>query len=180
MTPATMTPATMTPATMTSAIVTSATVRRLAWLAGGLLLAACATGGKQRAPAPAHVAQAPPTAQQQVFAAETAFAKSLEDRDFSAFVRFLSHDAVFFSNSGVERGVTQIAEAWQPLFKDKVAPFSWAPDAVEVVASGDLAWSTGVVVVNGNVVGRFNSVWRREGPKTWRIVFDKGERIFAP
>jgi ketosteroid isomerase-like protein len=144
------------------------------------LLAACAAGPKTRSPAPPPVAAAPPTPQQQVFATETAFAKSMADRDFSMFVRFLSQDAVFFSSSGVERGVAQIAEAWQPLFKEKVAPFSWAPDAVEVLPSGDLALSTGVVVVNGKVVGRFNSVWRREGSKTWRIVFDKGERVCTP
>lgn len=145
-----------------------------------LLVEACASGAKTRSPAPAHVTPAPPTAQQQVFATETAFAQSMADRDFSAFVRFLSHDAVFFSNAGVERGVTQIAESWQPLFKDKLAPFSWAPDAVEVLPSGDLALSTGVVVVNGKIVGRFNSIWRREAPKTWRIVFDKGERVCTP
>jgi ketosteroid isomerase-like protein len=144
------------------------------------LMQGCASGPKTRSPAPPHVAPAPPTPQQQVFAAETAFAKSMADRDFSVFVRFLSRDAVFFSSSGVERGVPQIAEAWQPLFKDKLAPFSWAPDAVEVLPSGDLALSTGVVVVNGQIVGRFNSVWRREAPNTWRIVFDKGERVCTP
>jgi ketosteroid isomerase-like protein len=144
-----------------------------------LLLEACASGAKTRSPPP-HVTSPPPTAQQQVFATEKAFAQSMADRDFSAFVRFLSHDAVFFSSEGVEHGVTQIAASWQPLFKDKVAPFSWAPDAVEVLPSGDLALSTGVVVVNGRIVGRFNSVWRREAAKTWRIVFDKGERVCTP
>lgn len=159
----------------------SRTLRLTALLAAALfLVAACASGAKTRSPGSPHVTPAPPTAQQQVFATETAFAKSMADRDFSVFVRFLSRDAVFFSSSGVERGVTQIAEAWQPLFKDKLAPFSWAPDAVEVLPSGDLALSTGVVVVNGKIVGRFNSVWRREGPKTWRIVFDKGERVCTP
>jgi ketosteroid isomerase-like protein len=156
-------------------------LRLMALLGATLFLVeACASGAKTRSPAPPHVTPTAPTAQQQVFATETAFAQSMADRDFSAFVRFLSHDAVFFSNAGVERGVTQIAEAWQPLFKDKTAPFSWAPDAVEVLPSGDLALSTGVVVVNGKIVGRFNSVWRREGPKTWRIVFDKGERVCTP
>jgi hypothetical protein len=24
------------------------------------------------------------------------------------------------------------------------------------------------------VVGRFNSIWRREAPGVWRVVFDKG------
>jgi len=33
------------------------------------------------------------------------------------------------------------------------------------------------VYVEGKEVGRFNSVWRLEGPNTWRIVFDKGEAV---
>jgi hypothetical protein len=48
---------------------------------------------------------------------------------------------------------------------------------VEVLASGDLALSTGPVVVKGKVVGRFNSIWRLEAPNTWHIVFDKGESV---
>jgi ketosteroid isomerase-like protein len=155
-------------------------VKRLAVLLATVWLGACASGPKTHSPAPPLATPTRPTAQQEVFATEKAFAKSMADRDFSVFVRFLSRDAVFFSSSGLERGVTQIAEAWQPYFKDKVAPFSWAPDSVEVLPSGDLAWSTGVVVVNGNIVGRFNSIWRREAPKTWRIVFDKGERVCPP
>jgi len=48
---------------------------------------------------------------------------------------------------------------------------------VEVLASGDLAQSSGPVIVNDRVVGRFNSIWRLEAPHTWRIVFDKGEPV---
>jgi hypothetical protein len=63
------------------------------------------------------------------------------------------------------------------LFRDTKPPFSWAPDHVVVLASGDLAMSTGPVTVNDKVVGRFNSIWRLDAHHTWRIVFDKGEPV---
>jgi hypothetical protein len=44
-----------------------------------------------------------------------------------------------------------------------------------VLESGTLALSTGPVVdTSGEVVGRFNSIWRLEAPGVWKIVFDKG------
>jgi hypothetical protein len=67
----------------------------------------------------------------------------------------------------------------EPLFDGSKAPFPWAPDHVEVLVSGDLALSTGPVIVNDKVVARFNSIWRLEAPHTWRIVFDKGQPVCA-
>jgi ketosteroid isomerase-like protein len=110
---------------------------------------------------------------------ELAFAKAMADRNYNAFVRYLSGDAIFFGDGKIQHGAAEVSAAWKPLFRDSRAPFSWAPDHVEVLASGDLAISTGPVVVNGKVVGRFNSIWRLEAPHTWRIVFDKGEPVCA-
>ena len=115
----------------------------------------------------------------QVRATEIAFAKTMADRDFSAFQSHLSKDAVFFGDTSVSHGVDEVSAKWKPLFAKPAAPFSWAPDKVEVLKSGDLALSTGPVYVDGKLVGRFNSVWRREAPGTWRIVFDKGEPLGA-
>ena len=115
----------------------------------------------------------------QVRATELAFAKTMADRDFSAFQSHLSKDAVFFGDTSVAHGVDEVSAAWKPLFAKPSAPFSWAPDEVEVLKSGDLALSTGPVYVDGKVVARFNSIWRREAPGTWRIVFDKGESVYA-
>jgi ketosteroid isomerase-like protein len=160
------------------------TLKLVALVAGAVALLTSCAGSKPKsgtAPPPMVITEKPhtPTVKEQVLAAELAFAKTFSDRDFSAFARFLSRDAIFFSQSGVERGPAQIAAVWEPLFKDNVAPFSWTPDAVEVLGSGDLALSTGVVLVGGKVVGRFNSVWRLEAGHTWRVVFDKGEQICA-
>ncbi len=114
-------------------------------------------------------------AAEEVRSTETAFAKTMADRDLDAFARFISSDAIFFDGEKIQRGRAEILAAWKPLFADSMAPFSWSPDRVEVLASGDLAFSTGRVRFNGQVVGRFNSIWRLEAPHTWHIVFDKGE-----
>lgn len=114
-------------------------------------------------------------AQQQVLAAERAFAQSMADRDRAAFARFVADEAIFFGAGEPLRGKAQVLEGWSNYFDGAAAPFSWAPDQVEVLASGTLALSTGLVRdPQGKVVARFNSVWRLEAPGEWRVVFDKG------
>ncbi len=118
---------------------------------------------------------APPSAVEQVFAAERAFAKSMAERNFNSFAGFISKEAVFFAGTNPLRGKVQVTDEWSEYFKDPTAPFSWDPDQVEVLESGSLALSTGPVRdPAGNIVARFNSIWRLEAPGVWRIVFDKG------
>lgn len=113
----------------------------------------------------------------QVIAAERAFATTMAQRDFKAFLTFLSPDAIFFSGSTVERGPAQIAEQWAPYFQGRPAPFAWQPDDVQVLSDGKLALSTGPLLQGGHVVGRFNSVWRLEAPGVWHVILDKGEEV---
>lgn len=112
---------------------------------------------------------------EQVYAAERAFARSMADRDFSAFGQHVAVDAVFFGEGAPQRGRDAVLAAWSPLFDAPQAPFSWEPDDVEVLTSGGLALSTGPVRnPQGQVIARFNSIWRREADGRWRVVFDKG------
>lgn len=140
-----------------------------------LVTAGCESSGQTRGSHDATRKEA--TAHDQVVATERAFAKTMADRDFGAFLQFLSSEAIFFSGTTVEHGPSEIETTWKPYFKGAVAPFSWVPDNVQVVSSGNLALSTGPVYVDGKEVGRFNSVWRLEAPNKWRIVFDKGEAV---
>jgi ketosteroid isomerase-like protein len=144
----------------------------------GLALALCACLGA-RSPGRPATDRPPPHAEEEVRATELAFARSMAERSFADFVSHLSKDAVFFDEGSVLHGADAVAVAWKPLFAAPAAPFSWSPDHVEVLPSADLALSTGPVVVNGKVVGRFNSIWRLEAPHVWRIVFDKGESSCA-
>jgi ketosteroid isomerase-like protein len=120
---------------------------------------------------PAHAALV-----QQVIATERAFARSMAERDFTAFASLLSEQAVFFDGKSVLRGKAAVAAGWKPQFDGPVPPFSWEPDQVEVLGDGTLALSTGPVrAPSGKVIARFNSIWRQESPGVWRIVFDKGQ-----
>jgi ketosteroid isomerase-like protein len=118
---------------------------------------------------------------QQVVAAERAFAKTMTDRDHAAFAALLSDEAIFFNGEEPIRGKVAVAAAWKPFYAGPDAPFSWEPDRVEVIESGTLALSTGPVRdPSGKVIGRFNSIWRREPSGEWRVVFDKGSPVCPP
>jgi ketosteroid isomerase-like protein len=118
-------------------------------------------------------AQAQATAD--VEAREIAFAKTMADRDFDAFLTFISPEAIFFNGSEPLRGREAIGRAWAPFFEGDEAPFSWHPDVVEVLESGTLALSSGPVLSpSGEEGGRFNSIWRKEADGQWMVIFDKG------
>jgi ketosteroid isomerase-like protein len=108
-------------------------------------------------------------------AAEIAFAKTMADRDYLAFLRFVAEDAVFLNGDKPLRGKAAIAEYWKRFYSDSRAPFSWKPELVEVIGSGGLAQSTGPVSsADGKVFASFYSTWRLESDGNWRVVLDNG------
>lgn len=111
----------------------------------------------------------------QVTEAETAFAKTMADRDHAAFMRFVADDAVFLNGGKPLRGKAAIGEHWKRFYSGSAAPFSWKPELVEAVGLGGLAQSIGPVSApNGKVIARFYSTWRLEPDGSWRVVFDDG------
>ena len=132
------------------------------------LMNACA------APAPRDTSRA----EREVADTERAFAKTMTDRDHLAFRSFLADDTIFFSGPTPLRGKQRVADAWQRYFEKPEAPFSWQPEQVQVLESGELALSTGPVRDSrGKLFATFTSIWRREAPGQWRIIFDKGNDI---
>ena len=113
--------------------------------------------------------------QQEVRARETAFARSMANRDLAAFTSFISPEAVFVGAGGTTRGPKEIAAAWKRFFDGPDAPFSWKPETVEVLASESLALSSGPVFdPKGQRIGTYNSTWRRDADGVWRVIFDNG------
>jgi ketosteroid isomerase-like protein len=112
---------------------------------------------------------------EQVRQTETAFAKTMADRDYSAFSSFLADEAIFVGATRVLRGAKEVAAGWKQFFEGPQAPFSWEPDQIQVLDSGALALSSGPVRdPSGKRIGSFNSIWRREAGGTWKIVIDHG------
>jgi ketosteroid isomerase-like protein len=112
--------------------------------------------------------------QSQVRERERAFAKTMADRDLTAFATFVSEEAIFMGATPF-RGRQAVAEGWKRFFEAKAAPFAWEPERVEVLESGTLAISSGPVFdPEGQRIGTFNSTWRREADGVWRVVIDIG------
>lgn len=138
-------------------------------VSGLIAVALCTVGASAQTPAPEVN-----NLQDQLRAAETAFAKTMADRDVKAFSTFLADEAIFFGRKEL-RGKNAIVEAWSGFFADKDAPFSWQPDMAIVLDSGTLGLTSGPVFdPAGTRVGTFNTTWRRETSGEWRVVFDKG------
>jgi ketosteroid isomerase-like protein len=125
--------------------------------------------------APIYAQRGGASAVDQVRAAETAFAKSMADRNPAAFAALVADEVVFFGGKGVNRGKAAVVADWKRFFDGASAPFSWAPAEVEVLPSGNLGFTSGPVFdPKGTRIGTFNSVWQRQSDGTWKVVFDKG------
>ena len=118
---------------------------------------------------------------QSVAEVERAFAATMAKRDATAFASFISQEAIFMGSADaprVLRGRKAIIDVWNEYFQGSTAPFSWEPDIVEVIDSGNMALTSGPVHDDkGELIGRFNSVWRLESDNRWRILFDRGAPV---
>jgi uncharacterized protein (TIGR02246 family) len=114
-------------------------------------------------------------------AAETGFADSMARRDAAAFAGFVADDAVFIHGGRPLRGKAAVVEHWSRFFAGPTAPFSWAPEIVEVAGDGAIGYSEGPVTSpKGEVFARFCSTWRRDADGRWRVVFDNGYPVCSP
>ncbi len=96
-------------------------------------------------------------------------------RDLDSFASHLAEEALFFGAKDVLRGKGAVVAGWKRYFEGATAPFSWAPQTVEVLASGTLGLTSGPVLdPGGKQIGTFSSIWRREADGRWKVVFDKG------
>ena len=137
---------------------------------GAMAVLACAAAGMALA-VPLDHAQL----KKQVADTERAFVATMKARDHAAFVSFLADDTVFFSGPTPLHGKQAVAEFWKKQYAKPQAPFSWEPSEVEVLDSGQLAFSSGPVYdPDGKLVSKFSSIWQLDASGKWKIVFDHG------
>jgi ketosteroid isomerase-like protein len=124
--------------------------------------------------APLHAAESMADLASQVRATEIAFAKTLADRDVKKFESMIAPDVIWLADKPL-RGPAEVLTRWRKFFEGPTAPFSWAPEIVEVQDGGTLALSTGPVMdPAGKRVATYTSIWRREASGEWKIIFDRG------
>lgn len=97
----------------------------------------------------------------------------------AAFVEYAAPDAILFvAGLGPVRGPEAIGKLFAKM------ALEWAPEAAEVAASGDLAWSWGYgrwTLLDGSGKSgttNYMTVWRRQPDGRWKWVADVG--VAAP
>ena len=133
------------------------------------------------------VATSNPDVIEEVRCTEIAFSLAVENRDKDAFALLLDADARFIGGT-VLKGRNAVVEAWAVFMTNGGPKIIWRPQIVEVLETGDLAFSHGPYRVTtlddqGDTVvewGTFNSIWRKSKDGHWRIVFDKGNKASKP
>lgn len=133
-------------------------------------------------------AQAPATdaltaSECEVWQRELSFARSVAEKDRAAFAGHLHPQAAF--NAGAARplrGKDAIATAWGDIVDGTRLRLAWYPDRVTIGGVGDVAWSSGPALFERLdqqgperfSVGKFHSVWHRDGNGAWHVLFDEG------
>ena len=70
-----------------------------------------------------------------------------------------------------------MAEAWKKFYEAPAAPFSWEPNEADVQGSTPGRSVRVRCAMRAAVFATFTSIWRREAPGVWRIIFDKGNDV---
>ena len=118
---------------------------------------------------------------QEVFAAESAFAKAFADRDKTKFFSFVGDDAVFLNPLGTLRGKEQVMKGWARLFEGTQPPFSWGPERVEITSGGRIGFSMGPIYdPMGKHAGYYSSIWEKQSDGSWKVIVDGPGNPVAP
>ena len=118
-----------------------------------------------------------------VWKREQSFARSVAEHDAIAFADHIAEDAVFdVGRADAIRGRATIVKRWEGIIDGKLIRPRWYPTQVVLGGTGDLAWSTGPVLIEDvgsktrdrYQVSTFRSIWRKDPDGLWRVLFDEG------
>lgn len=117
--------------------------------------------------------------EQQIRDLEQQWAEAVEERDLEAIVGLFAEDGqIMPPNAKSVKGRKPIAEAWQGILDLPELDFSFAPTAVNVAGSGDMAYVIGTyqLAYQGEEArvedaGKYVDVWEKIDGE-WKVVIE--------
>jgi ketosteroid isomerase-like protein len=123
-------------------------------------------------------------AQAAIMKADEDFNRSVADRNKERFLALIADDATFGGGTGNEqKGKDAIWKGWSVFFDPKGPTLTWHPSKAEVLAGGDVGYSTGFSerkAPNGSVFkGNYLTVWKKQKDGSWKAIYDTGTGVPA-
>ena len=134
------------------------------------------------------LAQAKPdvkAAQAAILKADEDFNRSVADRDRAGFLALIADQVTFGGGTPNElKSKDEIWKAWSAFFDPKGPTLTWHPSKAEVLAGGDVGYTTGFSerrAPNGTVnKGNYLTVWKKQKDGSWKAIFDTGSAVPEP
>jgi len=156
-------------------------LERVAALTGLALVAvaACAPGGAGKQP---YVSN--PKAENELLAADRAFARDTSERGIDGWVDTFADDGVvLLTGQPLGHGRTEVRTVMKELLSDPTTRLDWDPDRAAVAASGDLGYTLGHTTVSkvdpsGHEFTfaklKYVTVWKRQLDGRWKVAVSAG------
>ncbi len=117
-----------------------------------------------------------------VIKADEDFNRSVVEKDKTAFLALVADNATFNGGARNElKGKDAIWNAWSAYFGENGPTITWHPSKAEVLAGGDVAYTTGFSerrAADGKTSrGNYLTVWRKQPDGRWQVVFDVGSTV---
>lgn len=128
----------------------------------------------------------PQAAAAAIMRADADFARTVADKDRARFLTFVAEATTFNGGAPDElHGRDAVMKQWATFFEPDGPSLSWTPIKGEVLATGDIGWTTGQSVFrqkgpDGKTTerhGRYLTVWRKQADGRWQVVFDTGSNM---
>ncbi len=123
-------------------------------------------------------------AQAAIMKADEDFNQSVADRNRDRFLSLIADGATFGGGSANEpKGKDAIWKSWSVFFDPKGPTLTWHPSKAEVLAGGDVGYTTGFSerrAPNGAVnKGNYLTVWKKQQDGSWKAIYDTGTGVPA-
>ena len=113
---------------------------------------------------------------------EREFMKATAERGSQGYLSYYADDAVEVPNGApLIQGKINIAKT-MGFLDDKNNHLTWTPVGADISSSGDLGYTYGTYEFtskdkDGKTVmdhGKYTSIWRKQGDRSWKVVLDMG------